>query len=276
MNIEDYPAQEPFTKIGALYHDKVLELAGGVNGHDIPYGDDPYQSLTIYPAEVPNGNVLCFMHGGGWTNGYKEWMSFMAPALHSIHCTFVSIGYRLAPTHLYPAGFEDCCDAIEQVYHRVAEFGGDSNRIFVGGHSAGGHYSSLLGLLQNWQLERSLPANVIKGVLPVSGTFEFGENSGLSMRPRFLGPEEAGNDNIASPINHIRAGAPPFLISWGENDFPHLVRQADSFTKVLRSHDISVNTMQLAGCDHLGASYACGETDGSWAAAAADFMRKAA
>ncbi|MFT5116204.1 MAG: arylformamidase [Parasphingorhabdus sp.] len=272
MNIQDYPAQEPFTKIGALYHDKVIDLAGDIVGHDISYGDDPYQSMTIYPADDPDGNVMCFMHGGGWTNGYKEWMSFMAPALNSIRCTFVSLGYRLAPTHLYPAGFEDCCDAIKQVHHRVTEFGGNPERIFVGGHSAGGHYAALMGLLQNWQSERSLPKNIIKGVLPVSGTFEFGENSGLSMRPRFLGPEETGNDAIASPINHIQADAPPFFISWGEKDFPHLVRQADSFTDALRSKDISVHTEQLTDCDHLGASYACGEVDGKWVTAAADFM----
>ena len=274
MNIDDYPEQEPFTKIGTLYHEKVTAMAGHVVGHELCYGDDPYQSLLIYPAQNPNGNVLCFMHGGGWTNGYKEWMSFMAPALNRVGCTFVSVGYRLAPIHLYPAGFDDCCAAIARVYRRIAEFGGDPNRIFVGGHSAGGHYASLLGLCLAWGTKESLPENIIKGVLPVSGTFEFGENSGLSMRPRFLGGEELGNDGTASPINYIRAGAPPFLISYGENDFPHLIRQAERFTDTLRLLGVSVTTQQLDDCDHLGASYACGEIDGTWVKAAEDFMQK--
>ena len=172
MQPDDYPPQEPFTEIGARYHDTVMRRV--VDGHEVVHGGDPYQSLVVLAPGQPNGDVLCVMHGGGWTNGYKEWMTFMAPALNAHGVILVSLGYRLAPAHVFPAGLVDCQDGVRWVYRSIAEFGGDPGRLHVGGHSAGGHYCSLLALGRDWQTPRDLPENVIKGALPVSGTYYFG------------------------------------------------------------------------------------------------------
>ena len=92
------------------------------------------------------------------------------------------------------------------------------------------------------------------------------------MRPRFLGPVEMDNEGPASPINHLHAGAPPFLVAWGERDFPHLVRQALDFVDGLRRHSIDANTVVLKDCDHLDASYATGKVNGAWILSATQFM----
>ncbi len=273
MQIEDYPAQEPFTEIGSRYHQEVLKRAGELTGIDLSYGDDPYQAISVYVAENPTGEVLCVMHGGGWTNGYKEWMAFMAPAMTQRGVTFVSIGYRLAPAHVFPAGYEDCCDGLALVYQQISQWSGNPDHLYVGGHSAGGHYASLMALRQDWKTERDLPTDVIKGALPISGTYEFGAESGLSMRPRFLGDESTGADETASPIQYVHSDAPPFLISFGEKDFPHLVKQAEKFVAILRQNDVEVSVLQLDGCDHLDASYASGEPDGDWSRRALSFMQ---
>jgi len=97
MRPEDYPPQEPFTAIGALYHARVIGLADAVGGIEWQHGADPYQSAVLYPAERPRGDVVALIHGGGWTNGYKEWMAFMAPALTGRGILVASLGYRLAP-----------------------------------------------------------------------------------------------------------------------------------------------------------------------------------
>ena len=169
MRPEDYPPQEPFSPLGQRYHEDVTARGVGLSGADFGYGDDPYQSLLVFPAEQPSGDVLAFVHGGGWTNGYKDWMAFMAPGLTSRGVTFVSIGYRLAPHHLFPAGLEDVAAGLAWVYREIADHGGDPNRIFAGGHSAGGHYTSLLSVRDDWQAARSLPSNLLRGCLPVSG-----------------------------------------------------------------------------------------------------------
>src|SRR6056297_3309835 len=107
MRPEEYPAQDAFTEIGTAYHRKIMGQAEKVRTVEWQHGDDPYQSVALYPAEKPTGDILLLIHGGGWTNGYKEWMAFCAPALTARGITAASLGYRLAPMYVWPAGFED-------------------------------------------------------------------------------------------------------------------------------------------------------------------------
>lgn len=109
---------------------------------DIPYGPDPYQRVLIWRAAKPTGTLLAFLHGGGWTNGHKEWMAFMAPALVDAGIGFASVGYRLAPQHLFPIGFDDTCRGLALLIERTRSYGAEPDSVFVGGHSAGGHYAA--------------------------------------------------------------------------------------------------------------------------------------
>ena len=111
MKLADYPPQEPLSPLGASYQDRVLARSAGIEGREFAYGGDPYQRLTVYPSDTGSGDVLVFFHGGGWTSGYKEWMAFMAPALQARGVTLVTPGYRLAPGHLFPTGFDDAAAA---------------------------------------------------------------------------------------------------------------------------------------------------------------------
>jgi acetyl esterase/lipase len=270
MKPEDYPAQEAFTPIGARYHETVSRLGEGLTAIEAATGDDPYQSLAVHPAAKPDGTVLAFVHGGGWTNGYKEWMAFMAPALNAQGVTFVSIGYRLAPRHLFPVGVEDVIAGLAWIHREIAAHGGDPARIFIGGHSAGGHYTALLAVRDDWQASAGLPGDLVRGCLPVSGVYDFGPDSGLSMRPRFLGPE--GNEDPASPISRIAGRPPPFLMAHGDRDFPHLILQAERMEAALSAAGGRVERLVLDNCDHLGASYRTGEAKGAWLPRAVGWM----
>jgi acetyl esterase/lipase len=274
MRPEDYPAQEPLSDFARPYHEEVLRRAEGLDGIEARYGGDPYQSVLLYPAAEPNGDVLAFIHGGGWTNGWKEWMSFMAPALNAEGVTFATVGYRLAPMHVFPSGYDDCADAVTWLAENVAEHGGNRARIFVGGHSAGGHYASLLAVRRAWQAARGLEHDVIRGCLPISGVYDFGPQSGLTMRPRFLGPEDSGNEGLASPLSQIDGAPPPFLIAYGDEDFPHLITQAQAMADALERAGGNVERLELPKASHLGASLAAGEPDGLWATTAAAWMRR--
>ena len=146
MRIADYPPQEPLSEVGEVYAGEVMRRARDVEGTEFSYGDDAYQGITLHAPEAPNGGVLAFVHGGGWTSGYKEHMDFMAPAFTAAGVVFASIGYRLAPAHLFPTGVEDVASGIARLHRHVAEFGGDPDRVFIGGHSAGGPYTALLAV----------------------------------------------------------------------------------------------------------------------------------
>lgn len=278
MKLDHYPPQEPLSPLGAAYQARVLALGEGVAGEVHAYGADPYQTLTVFRPEAPSGEVLVFFHGGGWTSGYKEWMYFMAPALLAQGVTFASAGYRLAPGHLFPSAFEDAADAVAWVWRRIGEEGGDPRRIFVGGHSAGGHYAALLAVTARWRAPRSLPPGVLRGCLPVSGVYRLGADSGIATRPRFLGTNDVDRvDTAASPIAQIDpATCAPFLITHGSRDFPHLMVQARQMEAALRAAGVPVQTHVLEGADHFEASVACGERPAGWPALAAAWMRQTA
>lgn len=274
MRVEDYPPQEPFTEIGAQYHAEVLRRGAGITGRELSYGEDPYQSLAVFPAARPNGDVLVFMHGGGWTSGYKEWMAFMAPALNQAGVTFVSLGFRLAPATVFPQSYDDVLDGFAAVHRSVSDHGGDPGRLFVGGHSAGGHYAALMALRNDWQVLRDLPSDVVRGCLPISATYYFGRGSGLAMRPRFLGAGGSDVETAASPMRFVRPTAPPFLLAHGDGDFQHLSRQAREFEAALKAAGVAVERVELPNCNHLSASYVSGDPDGPWVSRATTWMRQ--
>ena len=269
MHIEDYPPQEPLSEVGRAFAEEVMRRAAGVEGTEQFYGDDPYQGITLHAPANPNGSVLAFVHGGGWTSGYKEHLDFMAPAFTDAGVVFASIGYRLAPRHVFPTGANDVASGIAWLHRHVAEYGGDPSRLFIGGHSAGGHYTALLAVRRDWQAALGLPEGVVRGCLPISGVYRFGEGSGLSAQPRFLGPEE--NDGPASPIHNIDA-TPPFLLAHGGDDFPHLMVQAEAMEGALADAGGDVERIALEGRNHFSACYAGGETDGPWVGRALAWM----
>lgn len=273
MKLDAYPPQEPLSPVGAAYQARVLSLGEGITGTEAAYGSDPYQVLEVFSADRPGGDVLLFFHGGGWTSGYKEWISFMAPAFTAQGITFVSAGYRLAPRHVFPAGFDDAADAFAWVVRHIAAYGADPQRVFVGGHSAGGHWAALLAATSAWRGKRSLPMDAIRGALPVSGVYRFDGAGGLSVRPRFLGPSSDADSN-ASPLLCLEPKyCPPMLITHGSRDFPHLVNQARQMTSALTTAGVPVQTEVIEGADHFDASVAAGQSSSGWPARASAWMQ---
>jgi arylformamidase len=259
MQLDEYPMQEPLSAAGAAYGADCWRRSDGLAHSEIGYGADPYQRLMVFNPQQPDGRVLLFWHGGGWTSGYKEWMAFMAPAFTAAGVTFVSAGYRLAPQHFFPAGLEDCLAALAWVRNNI------SKNVFIGGHSAGGHYAALIAACEGGRL--------VSGCLPLSGVFEFGAGSGMSMRPRFLG-SDPDNDRRAAPLFQIQPPLPPFLIAYGTNDFPHLIAQAEKFAATVRVAGGAVDTLPMDGRTHFTSSYAGGEADGPWVPTALTFMQR--
>jgi arylformamidase len=72
MHPADYPPQVPFSPPARLYHSEVMGRSNLPLGEEIAYGPDPYQRALVWRATKPSGTLLAFLHGGGWTNGYKE------------------------------------------------------------------------------------------------------------------------------------------------------------------------------------------------------------
>jgi acetyl esterase/lipase len=179
----------------------------------------------------------------------------------------------LAPSHLFPAGLDDCAAAVRWTLVNAARFGAHPAKLFVGGHSAGGHYAALLAVRRDWQEKAGVPADCVRGCLPLSGVYDFTAAGGLTVRPRFLGP--TGNESEASPIHRMQAPLPPFYVAHGSEDFPHLMKQAEAFEAAFRAAGGMIRRDVLQGRNHFSASYAGGEADGPWVKPALAFMASA-
>jgi acetyl esterase/lipase len=201
---------------------------------DIEFGDDYYQKLDLYlPDEAALADheggvpVILFCHGGGWNFGYKEWNGFMAPALIDLPTIFVSVSYRLAPEHKFPAALEDVLAGLSWVFNNIADHGGDPNRLFMGGWSAGGTLAALATVRRDLYPNYGLPDDVIKACVPTSTPYDHRVNNPVPgstterlQRQLFTRPEQVAE---TSAIAYIEGLTTPFFISHGEKDFPHVM-----------------------------------------------------
>ena len=149
-------------------------------------------------------------------------MGFMAPAITPAPALLVAVGYRLAPGAKYPEPVDDCRAALRWIYDNIAGYGGDPERIYVGGHSAGGHLAAMLTLQRDRLTALGMPSDVIKGCFPVSGVFDVTETP-PDRREAFLRSDDDARD--ASPVYNTGGNATPFLLEIGSDDFENLRTQ---------------------------------------------------
>ncbi|MGH0029735.1 MAG: alpha/beta hydrolase, partial [Myxococcota bacterium] len=194
-----------------------------------PGGDLP---LRIFrPKAGPVRGALLHIHGGGWVIG--------RPAMNDpvnerradeLGLVVVSVDYRLAPEHPYPAGPDDCeAAAVWLVENAASEFGADPSKILVGGESAGGHLSAVTALrMQRHHGFRFAGANLVYGVYDLSGV---PSHTALDDRNVILNsanidwfvdcfaPDPAlRRDPDVSPLHADLSGAPPALFTVGTLD----------------------------------------------------------
>ena len=294
MSLEDLPPLAPtIDPRGKAYVERTVAAARVVLAAtccvtDVPYrGDDYWQKLDIFMpatggrAALP---VLCFLHGGGWFTGHKEWVSFMAPAVLAAPAIFVTPSYRHAPQAQFPAQLEDCADAIAWVHANIARYGGDAGRIHLGGHSAGAHLAALTALRRDTLARRGLPPDVIKACYPVSGRYDLGRGSaqgsgtaparnGQTVVEAFLGP--ALDTTGASPIEHVKGNRTPFFVAAGSDDLGGFLEQARALVAALRMEACAVRYDELDGYDHFMMSEICSTADHTWMRGVHDWLHQA-
>lgn len=195
---------------------------------DIAYGDHPEQRYDVYGADhTTDAPIVVFFHGGGWTNGYKEYVSFMAPHVVAANCVLVTPAYRLAPEHPLPAAFEDGVALLGALTSTRPSWAGDAKRVILAGHSAGGHLAALLALRPDALQWAGLNPRIIAGCMPVSGIFDLHHPrpapGSLEARVYEMVLGDDTDDARMSPLCWTRGNTVPMALTYGEHDSERVV-----------------------------------------------------
>jgi acetyl esterase/lipase len=258
----------------------------------VRYGSHPCQLLDVWrrkdlPAQP--APVLLFVPGGAWVHGTRLLQGYaLMSHLAERGWVCLSIDYRVAPHHRWPAHITDVKTAIAWARANVDKFGGDRNFVAVAGCSAGGHLAALAGLTANDpQMQAELPEGSdtsVDAVVGIYGRYDW-EDRSTAERARFVdflervvvGRRIAKHPDIfrnASPIARVHAEAPPFLVIHGTGDSVIPVEQARVFVERLRGASRSpVSYIELPGAGH-GFDMIDGARTGSAATAIGLFLKQ--
>jgi acetyl esterase/lipase len=256
---------------------KTLQQRRNVYRSSVRYGPRPSQLLDVWRRkDLPNqpAPVMIFVPGGAWIHGSRMLQGY-ALMSHLVEMGWVclSIDYRVAPHHRWPAHITDVKTAIAWAHANVDKFGGDRKFLAIAGCSAGGHLSALAGLTVNdAEMQAELPEGSdtsVDAVVGIYGRYDW-EDRSTAERARFMDflervvvkKKSSRHPEIfrkASPIARVHPDAPPFLVIHGTGDSVIPVDQARSFVDRLRS----VSREVVSYVELPGAGHAFDMTDGA-------------
>lgn len=231
---------------------------------DIPYPGaakgDRRRSLDLYLPQKSDVKppLLIFVHGGFWALSDDQYRigASIAATLVQDGVAVALARYRLAPASRHPAHAEDVATAVAHLINNAGAYGFDAKRIYLAGHSAGGHLAALVALDRKYLLRHKIPTDKISGVIALSGIFdltpvhEIGPQQRQAIREAFDRSFDALKS--ASPITHVRADAPKFLILTAGRDFPGFALDARQFADALRRAGKSeIHQLMVKGADHF-------------------------
>jgi arylformamidase len=214
------------------------------------YGPTPAEGLDLYPTKRPNAPVHVFIHGGAWRSGLARDYAFPAELFvqagaHYVALDFVNVietGGNLLPMA------DQVRHAVAWVYRNAKSFGGNPDRIFVSGHSSGGHLAGVV-LTTDWRREFDLPADIVKGGLVCSGMFDL-KPARLSARSAYIKFTDEV-ENALSSQRHLDKLAAPVIVTHGTLETPEFQRQSRDFAGAVRAAGKPVNLLVAEGYNHF-------------------------
>jgi arylformamidase len=202
------------------------------------YGDTAIEQLDIFRTGKPHSGktaapIFIFIHGGAWIRGAAEAYSVMAEMFIGAGAHFIVpdfINAADAGGSLFPMA-EQVCRAIAWVYRNAAGFGGDPDRIYLGGQSSGAHLAAV-ALTTDWPRAFDVPADIIKGGLCTSGMYELSPVR-LTKRANYVKFTDEMVERL-SPIRYLDRLFAPLIVSYGTYETPEFIRQAKEFAAAVR------------------------------------------
>ena len=216
---------------------------------DIAYGAHYRTRLDVYRPNDASRDmpVVVFFYGGNWSSGNRDDYLFVGEALASRGIVTVIPDYRLYPDVRYPEFLDDCAQAVRWAFDHANEHGGESQRLFLMGHSAGAYNAAMLALNRQYLKRAGVAPGRIAGFVGLAGPYDFLPLEDDVLKAVFGFPDTS---RTTQPIEFASAASPPALLVTGEND--RVVKPGNSarLGDRLRAFGVPVRTIVHPGVSH--------------------------
>jgi arylformamidase len=237
----------------------------------VAYGPAEIERLDIYCSGREPAPVFVFIHGGAWRSGHSQDFAgpaemFLAAGAHYVVPDFAwvqDVGGSLMVLA------DQVRRAVAWVYENIARFGGDPNRLYLGGQSSGGHLAAV-ALTTDWRHDFDLPADIVKGGLCISGMYDLVPVR-LSARSRYVAFDDATVAAL-SPIRHIDRLTAPLVVAYGTCETPEFQRQSREFAAAVETAGKQVRLLVGEHYNHFELPETLGNPYGLLGRAALELM----
>jgi len=235
------------------------------------YGPTEIEELDIYRTNATNAPVFVMIHGGSWRTGAAKDYGFPAEVFVNAGAHFVALDFIDIKTAGGDLGVmaDQVRRAIAWVCKNAASFGGDPGRIYIGGHSSGGHLCGV-ALISDWP-DYGLPETAVKGGLCMSGMYEM-EPVQLSWRREFVHFTDQMADAMSAQ-RHIDKLRAPITVTYGTFETPDFQRQSRDFAAAVKAAGKRVELIAAPNYAHLEMAESLGNPYGPNGRAALALMR---
>jgi arylformamidase len=216
----------------------------------ISYGPTAVEKLDIYRTKRANAPIFVFIHGGAWLGGEAKNYAFPAEMFVNAGAHYVALDFipiKEAGGDLRVMA-EQVRRGIAWVYKNAASFGGDAGRLYIGGHSSGGHLCGV-ALVTDWEKDHALPADTVKGGLCMSGMYDM-KPVRLSKRRAYVNFTDEMEQAMSSQ-RHLQLLRAPIIVTYGSNETPEFQRQNRDFAAAVKAAGKPVELVEAANFNHF-------------------------
>ncbi len=214
------------------------------------YGTGPMEALDVFTTKAANAPVNVFVHGGAWRTGLAVNYAYAAEMFVNAGAHHVGLDFNnvLETGGDLMVMAQQVRSGVAWVYRNAASFGGDAERLYVCGHSSGGHLAGVL-LTTDWQKDFGLPPGLIKGGVCGSGMFDL-KPARLSKRSEYVKFTDETEDKL-SPQRHLDQLVAPVHLVYGTLETPEFQRQSRDFAAAAKAAGKQVALSVMESCNHF-------------------------
>jgi arylformamidase len=214
------------------------------------YGPTPIEGLDVYMTKLPNAPINIFIHGGAWRGGLAKDFGYAAELFvnagaHYVVPDFINVMEAGGSLMLMA---EQVRRAVAWVRRNAQSFGGDPERIYVSGHSSGGHLAGVI-LTTDWRNNFDLPTDTVKGGLCCSGMFDL-KPVRLSARSSYVKFTDEMEQALSSQ-RHLDKLNASVIVTYGTLETPEFQRQSRDFAAAVKSAGKPVQLLVAEGYNHF-------------------------